>query len=92
MDPHKIQVTSHDVRACSCPHCEKINDAATGIGQTGSGPSEGDLAVCLYCSTVLKYDASKRLVFATKAEYDELEPELQVLLEKSLKNPVRFSA
>ena len=37
-------------------------------------PSPGDLSVCFYCATILKFDDNGVMVRATRADIGKLEP------------------
>jgi hypothetical protein len=55
-----------------CPTCEAPLDAATHAGQEGPVPRAGDVTICLYCQTPLRFAEGLRLV---ALDIDELERE-----------------
>lgn len=50
-----------------CPACFKVMDAASHPEKAVS-PKAGDLTMCLYCQTVLQFDAKLRVSIASKDE------------------------
>lgn len=58
-----------------CPECRAGLDGALEVkGDEETKPKPGDISVCFYCGTILKWDKSGALVRATRADINELEP------------------
>jgi len=47
-----------DLKAFSCPVCEKVLDACSVINEDGSKalPAKGDVSVCAYCGNLMIFD------------------------------------
>jgi hypothetical protein len=88
----EIRTKQGYVKANNCPHCGETLGAFTGMTNDKDVlilPCEGDLTVCLYCKTVLKFQ-DFNYVFGTKEEWSDVEPCLRELTEKHI-GEVRFS-
>lgn len=70
MGPWNIDTTTQH-RGSRCPTCAKTLDASSGPGS----PSTGDLSVCAYCLTMLRYEPGLALRELTAAEFDALRPD-----------------
>ena len=81
----------------SCPSCQRILDAATGVSLDPNDPrpqmAPGDITVCAYCGlslvvTALSFDHPHGFRVAADADLDRLPPELRLLHEswKPFKN------
>jgi hypothetical protein len=66
-----------------CPWCGKLNDAATGLGETG--PRPGDFSVCLTCAQPLVFDETLRTRAMTMDEFRELPEQGQSMVRLYLR-------
>ena len=78
---------AYKVPECECPVCGYVMDMATGVNNTG-GPVEGDISICMKCSTLLVFQEDLSILPASKEimqEVKETDPEgwnrLQKLIE-----------
>lgn len=60
--------------ATQCPDCGKVLDAAKSA-DGDRAPKPDDLSVCLYCGSILQFDAGMSLVALTPTELRRLDPE-----------------
>lgn len=55
-----------------CLKCETAFDSATCLGSlAGSGPSEGDFTICLYCGYMMAFDKNMKVRELTEGESNE---------------------
>ena len=66
--------THHRPPASPCPNCHKVLDGAANTQGTG-GPQPGDATVCLYCATILLFDAETRLRLPAPDELEHMKGE-----------------
>lgn len=72
---HDGRLPSEDPRlpnADGCPVCFNRLDAATCATEEDARPKPGDLTVCFYCTTFLKFDAELRHVALAPGEFQHL--------------------
>lgn len=55
-----------------CPTCGNLLDGATCPTEEDASPSEGDLSICLYCGTMLEFQADLTLCKLSDEKYAEL--------------------
>jgi hypothetical protein len=66
-DAHRIKSNP------GCPSCKAVLSAATNVAGNGSGPSDGDFSVCVYCGQLLVFRVSPRgRVSIAKLEDEDL--------------------
>jgi hypothetical protein len=59
----------------SCPGCgEALSGSGDAYARDLAPPADGDLTVCIYCGTVLVYDADLALRILAAEEIDTLSP------------------
>jgi hypothetical protein len=75
----------------ACPVCFTKLDAATHAGNRT--PKAGSIGVCVYCTTVLRYEADLTVRQLTDKEFESLEPGFQAAIQELQdaykKNPIR---
>ncbi len=69
-----------------CPSCGKNLDGASGITDDTAQPTTGDLSVCAYCYTMLKFDEN---LISHPLTVDEF-VDLPVDMRNELKSAVSF--
>lgn len=62
---------SFQIGKIHCPKCKVLLDGATNT-QGEIGPRGGDLTICVYCSTLLKFDDNIQLVIMSDEEFNKL--------------------
>lgn len=67
---HTSRATQH--KATLCPTCAKQLDASTGF-TCDRRPAEGDLSVCAYCTSFLRYGSDLSLHLMTLEEIGNLD-------------------
>ena len=70
-----------------CPKCRAVLDGHTGLTHDRQ-PKKGDLSVCLYCTTMLRYSEIENqltLEILTTAEFSDLPIEKQNSLNSVVK-------
>jgi hypothetical protein len=72
-----------------CPVCKHKLNRATAL-ESGT-PSEGDVTVCLYCESYLKFDKDLRHLPMAPEEVAALPPKLHRQLEKARKLASMFA-
>lgn len=71
-----------NVENYTCPQCSKILDAATSAkGDSLVTPAEGDLSVCFYCGTLLKF-GWEGMEYIEEKDLQAIHPDDRRLLEK----------
>ncbi len=72
-----MRLTQNEKHASKCPSCKNIMDAATASDFNEHiphiPPKPGDLSVCFYCGTLLRFSDPIHLRTLEKTELDELE-------------------
>jgi hypothetical protein len=63
-----------------CPFCDHKFDAASGEGT--EAPKPGDLTICLYCASPLRFTDDLTVRAMTRAEIAELPPQNQAELRR----------
>lgn len=66
----------------ACPCCGKTLNASGASGNDEGAPGEGDLSVCIYCATILVFDANMTLRLLPQAELETLPEETLIELHK----------
>jgi hypothetical protein len=71
---------SHRIGEKYCPVCHHLIDTASLISEESRmekprPPKEGDFSLCLYCATILRFDADLQHRRAAESELLELESE-----------------
>lgn len=51
-----------------CPNCKSVLNACTGVNSE-QNPSPGDITICFYCGSVLKFSDDMTLVEPTIDDY-----------------------
>lgn len=75
---------------CNCPECDAPLDCSTGLFGALK-PSHGDVSVCLYCGTILKFKKNMTLRRLTNAETIEaLKDERLAKIEIARQHTMRF--
>lgn len=64
-----------------CPSCGKECDSATG-SNNDSVPNPGDITVCFYCASLLKFGSDMALEELPDEEYMDLDVETRLHLAK----------
>jgi len=72
-------LSNMDVPECICPHCKAKLDAVHGQEM----PKEGDLSICVYCSTFLVFDKNLKLSILSKKEWNKLDEDTRVALNEA---------
>ena len=72
---------SRQVPDSPCPECGNVLGMATGIGSDRM-PSEGDVSVCGYCATIVRFKADLQLRTATADEIAEMPPDVRATLRQ----------
>ncbi len=65
-----------------CPECSAVLDAATHMYDRRSQPRPGDVSLCLYCGTALRYGPNLRLQRLTDTEFMALPADTREELRK----------
>lgn len=68
----------------SCPNCSKVLDDATAVHSDTPKPEPGDLSVCIYCGTMLRFETVDPFTYhvLTKEEVNTLPAHVQFKLRK----------
>lgn len=70
-----MRTKSEKVPLQFCPECHKGLDGATLMSEgKRMRPSPGDISVCFFCATILRFDEKGVMVRATREDIGELEP------------------
>lgn len=65
-----------------CPECHADADGATCVDKPGAGPKAEDLSMCLYCGTLLVFNADLSVRRLTGEEWEALDPEYKTILDR----------
>lgn len=88
----KVRVQTRRLNERTCPHCNTVHDACTGIGDDELLiPCEGDLTICMYCGTALKFSTQHGFVFCSQADWETVTEPYRQAAEAAARKPVRFS-
>lgn len=74
--------TSHFTPASECPECGKKLDAATGV-QADQAPRPGDVSICIYCRTWLRFTDDLTLRIMTKEDLEEMPLDVLEIMKRS---------
>lgn len=61
-----------------CPDCRELLDEVEALSEEGTTPSPGDLTICAFCATVLKFTEGLQLQVAREADIASLPIEAKV--------------
>jgi hypothetical protein len=65
-----------------CPNCQHSMDGAADLaGDVDSGPSPGDLSVCLHCATMLQFGPELQLELISPDTLGTIDDEVKEVLE-----------
>lgn len=73
-----MTLTQNPLPGSECPMCGKLLDQASSLAAHSPGP--GDLAVCVYCASVLQFDDMLILWPLGQAEINALHPEIREMV------------
>lgn len=72
-----------------CPKCNKLLDAATDANGV-SIPDPGDLSICFYCHTMLKFSDDMALRELTEIEFEALPVDEKRMILKAQLEIINF--
>lgn len=69
-------------QAHACPKCNAKLDGVTEMGEGDGLPNPGDVSVCLYCATILRFDDALVPKEITADDMDDMDNETVILLHR----------
>ena len=61
------------IQGSNCPSCGKFLDGASSVSDPGrSGPSPGDLSICIACGTIVKFGENLKLEIVSENELEQI--------------------
>ena len=85
----KLGITGQLKTKPVCPKCETLLDGFTGVDNTNS-PESGDITICAYCTTILKFTDNMGVDIMTAKELDEIPKEELYLIVDAQKAAAKF--
>jgi len=82
------------VKASQCPGCRTMLDGCTVINDPDEEklPKPGDLTVCMYCGSILRFTDGRMLAICTKEDLEDVEEETMDLLIEVQKKALEMAA
>lgn len=74
-----------------CPVCSTRLDAVTSISEEGALPTPGDVTMCFYCTTYLRFGEGMKLETLPEKDFEEMEDGFKYTLTQA-RNYVRGRA
>jgi hypothetical protein len=73
-----------DTPECNCPKCGHHINKATSVDDKHTSPVEGDVSVCIECSTMLIFNADMTLHIMSREEFYALPLEVRYEIAKAV--------
>lgn len=77
-------MTTTRLKGTDCPRCEEFLDGFTSI-EAGNIPKDGDISICAYCLTLLRYESDLSLRVLTDEEIEEFKPQIKAAFGSFMK-------
>jgi hypothetical protein len=85
-----MKPTGHRVKESQCPTCKKVLSAAAEIHGGNAQPKPGDLSVCFYCGSFIRFMPDMQLRLMTIEEIAEWDDNTRIAMMRMRQEALEF--